>query len=107
MKGICFIVLPKAFEKFILSCVDEVLSSLGPNVKRVIIFYLLHSNMRFEEVPQRPEDFSKFLHTIYGDAATVLEKMIVASMKRKSKIKIESEGFVNAVKEIKMKWKRF
>jgi hypothetical protein len=62
--------------------------------------------MRFEDIPRRPDDFSKFLHTIYGDAATVLERMMVACMKRKGKIKIENEDFVDAVEEIKMKWKR-
>ena len=94
-------VLDKSIDNDIVRCIDTVLSSLGTNVRNVLKFYLSKRGIEFEDIPDRPEEFSSFLREIYGEAAIIIEKMIVVRLAREFEIEPESEGLADVIHEIK------
>lgn len=97
--------MTNSFDIELLSCVDKVLLSLGPNVKTVIIFYLEKKGVKFKEIPKKPDRFSELLREIYGGGAIIIEKMVIKCLASKKEIEVPEEDFVSSLKKIKMKWK--
>lgn len=44
--------MTKPFDDELLTCIDSVLSSSGPNIKTVIVSYLERKGIKFEEIPR-------------------------------------------------------
>lgn len=69
-------------ERKILQCVEEVLETLGKSGAQSFISYLERNvGLRKEEIPRKPELFSKGLYLVFGEqAADVLETTIVQKL---------------------------
>jgi hypothetical protein len=63
-------------ERKISHCVSEVLETLGKSGKQALTHYLdTNMGLKKEEIPQKPELFSKGLNLIFGEqGADVLER---------------------------------
>lgn len=57
----------------IIKVVDDVLLSLGYNVREVIYWYMQKNfSLKKEDIEKKPEKFIEVLETIYGGGATLL-----------------------------------
>jgi len=63
-------------------CVNEALNTLGKEGKQILMHYLdAHMGLKEEEIPQKPELFSKGLNLILGEqAANALETTIAQEL---------------------------
>jgi hypothetical protein len=95
-------------DRKILQCVDEVLETLGKNVRQALTRYLERNvGLRREEIPQKPELFRKGLNLILGEhAANILETTIVRKLltslelDRKSRLTlVEAIDIIKATQE--------
>lgn len=72
------------FSRLFLAAVDESLSSLGDSPKQAILFHLENSfNIKHENIPSNPTEFSRALEEIFGPGATYLEKLIAKRLHEK------------------------
>lgn len=66
-----------AFRKALLEAIDSGLQVLGKSVRDVVYYYIEQSkSLRYEEIPERLEDFHRFLEGLFGSGARVIEKLI-------------------------------
>lgn len=74
--------LPPETERKILQCVDEVLDTLGKSGAQAFTSFLERSlGLKKEEIPQKPELFSKGLNLVFGDqGGDVLETALVQKL---------------------------
>lgn len=71
------------FDKRILRCVDEVLESFGPKVRRALVYYMRRSlSLRRYQIPRMPETFSLALEKIFGVVGRDVEKEIVRRIEK-------------------------
>lgn len=71
--------VPRKFKRLLLESVDEGLNVLGESVKHTVYYYV-HNNsgLKREEIPLRPEDFSRALRNIFGSVgASFIEDQIL------------------------------
>lgn len=95
-------------ERKISQCVNKVLETLGKSGKQALTHYLkTNIGLKKEEIPQKPELFSKGLNLIFGEqGADVLETAIVQKLQTsfglvpKSKLTLaEAIGVIKAAQE--------
>ena len=66
------------FEKILSEAIDEALSSFGENCKHVIYYNLENEfGLPKNEIPERIEDFTGAIETIFGKGANILEIRIM------------------------------
>lgn len=91
-------------ERKTLQCVDEVLETLGISQAQAFISHLERNlGLRKEEIPRKPELFSKGLSLVFGEqAGEVLETAIVqkllASLELDLKIDLTLVGAIVVIK---------
>lgn len=87
----------------IMECVDAGLKKLGPNVNQVIYFHLESKfGVKKEEILNRPEAFSKALHSIFGRGAKEIERLIVQKIQEKFKLHLKSKtSLIEAIQTAK------
>jgi hypothetical protein len=74
------------FETAIIDAIDEVFTTLGENVKRVIYIFLENNyGIKKEQIPRKIEDFSTAIESIFGDAAKLVELKIMEKLQGKAK----------------------
>ena len=74
------------FEAAVTESIEEVLSTLGENVKQAIYSYLENKySIRKEQIPSKIEDFSDGIESIFGDAAKLVELKIMEKLQSKVK----------------------
>ena len=85
--------LDPEIERRILQCVDEVLEALGKSEAQACFSYLERNlGLKKEEIPRKPEQFSKGLNLIFGEqAANVLETAIVQKLLTSLGIDLKAE----------------
>ena len=89
----------------IVKIVDEVLESLGYNVREVIYWYMEGTfSLKRKDIEREPEKFVEVLKSIYGEGAQVLEEMLVRSLCKE--FKIDAKTFPEAVRKAKLALRR-
>jgi hypothetical protein len=74
----------KIFEEFVLSAIEECLSSLGESTKQAMFLHLTeHHNLNPPEIPSRIRDFTQALEESYGQAAKLIEIELLKILHRK------------------------
>ncbi|MEM3506597.1 MAG: hypothetical protein QW589_00315 [Candidatus Bathyarchaeia archaeon] len=91
------------FENKVLRCIDKAIGSLGESVKHAIYWHLEHAkNLKYEEIPKKPEEFIKALESIFGEGTKVLERIIVREISLEFGTS-KSESFLEVIKMLKQK----
>jgi hypothetical protein len=91
-------------EPMILQCVDEVLEMLGRKGKQAFIAYLEENlGLEKEEIPQKPELFSKGLFLIFGEQGsnmleTAIAEKLLSTLGVDAKSKLTLVGAIIIVK---------
>jgi hypothetical protein len=68
----------KKFSLILLDSIDEALSSLGENSKKIIYFHLeTKFGIPRQDIPKRVNDFSEAIEKIFGVAAEQIEILIM------------------------------
>lgn len=86
-------------------CVSEALDTLGKEGKQILMHYLdAHMGLKEEEIPQKPELFSKGLNLILGEqGANTLETTIAQELQTSFKLlhnsKLTFTEAINIIKE--------
>jgi hypothetical protein len=70
------------FRSSVLKCIDSGLDVLGEVSKQVVYSYLAQNKLSREMIPDEPWKFTETLKTLFGRGEEVLEKTIVAELKR-------------------------
>ncbi len=95
----------ESFSKFLLSAVEESLSSLGDSPKQAIFFHLETSfNVKKEHIPTNLTEFTKALEGIFGFGAPYLEKLIIKHLYEKLGLEFADEqewNFLECVDNVK------
>jgi hypothetical protein len=74
------------FETAVTEAIDEVLTTLGENVKRVVYIFLENNyGIKKEQIPRKIEGFSAALESIFGYAAKLVEIKIMEKLQGKIK----------------------
>ncbi|PDM25886.1 hypothetical protein CP083_06785 [Candidatus Bathyarchaeota archaeon B24-2] len=75
----------RKFRRILLESVDEGLNLLGESVKNTVYYYINKNDcLKREDIPLKPEDFSKALRNIFGSVgASFIEDQILKSLYRK------------------------
>jgi hypothetical protein len=74
------------FDTAVIEAIDEVFTSLGENVKRVVYIFLENNyGIKKEQIPNKIELFSIAIESIFGDAARLVELKIMEKLQRKVK----------------------
>ena len=74
------------FETAVIEAIDEVFTTFGENVKRVIYIFLENNyGIEKEQIPRKIEDFSTAIESIFGDAAKLVELKIMEKLQGKAK----------------------
>lgn len=64
--------------RFVLACIDQVLSSLGPDVRRALTYYMRREySLKHYEIPDKPREFSLALRHVFGRSSDRIEREIV------------------------------
>jgi len=71
----------KSFEEALLEKTDQVLLSIGENI-RTIIYHHIHeiSGLDKREIPQKPAVFSSTLKLLFGNNSEIIEKRIIKNL---------------------------
>lgn len=93
----------------IVECIDSALRELGHSVGEVVFFHIEQNfGISKEEIPAQPEAFSQALHSIFGQGANVLERLVVQKIQERFKSRLKPEtSLVEAIQEIKKLTSRF
>jgi predicted RND superfamily exporter protein len=70
----------RAFDKLLLSAVDEALSSLGESAKQSIYFHIETSNVTRNKIPENLQEFQAGLEKIFGVGARFIEILIMKNL---------------------------
>jgi len=61
----------------LLACVDRVLTRLGPDVRRALVYYMRREySLKHYEIPDKPREFSLALHHVFGRSSKAIEREI-------------------------------
>ena len=73
-----------SFEELLLEAINEGLSLLGESGKQVLYFHL-EKNFKInkQDIPNRIEEFTDAIETIFGNGAKILEIQIMKCLFRK------------------------
>jgi len=83
---------PEEFEKLFMEAVDEGLKSLGESGRHMVFYHLERSySIKRQDIPKKPEAFAEGLKKIFGEGATVLEKIIIKKLYSKLGLKYENQ----------------
>ena len=75
-----------SFEKAVTESIDEVLSTLGENVKQAVYSYLENRyRMRKDQIPSMIEEFTDAIESLFGDAANLVKLQIIEKVQGKMK----------------------
>ena len=62
----------------LLACIDRVLIKLGPDVRRVLTYYMRREyELKHYEIPDKPQEFSRALARVFGKAAVGIEYQMI------------------------------
>lgn len=65
----------------LLACVDQVLTRLGPDVRRALAYYMRREHsLKHYEIPDNPREFSLALHHIFGRSSSGIERQITQAI---------------------------
>jgi predicted RND superfamily exporter protein len=70
----------RAFDKLLLSAVDEALSSLGESAKQSIYFHIETSNVTRNKISENLQEFQAGLEKIFGIGARFIEILIMKNL---------------------------
>ena len=72
----------RRFRRLLLESIDEGLNVLGESIKDTVYFYINRKNdLKREEIPSRPEEFSRALKSIFGSVgAGFIEDQILKNL---------------------------
>jgi hypothetical protein len=93
-------------EREILQCVDDVLETLGKSGKQAFTFFLERNlGLKKEEIPRKPELFSKGLNLVFGEkGGSAIETEIVQKLLANSGIDSTSKlTLIEAIKAAQQK----
>lgn len=62
------------------SVLEEVLKVLGVDNVSVLYYHLEKMGVKRDEIANKPVEFSNALRTIFGQAATILERQIISTI---------------------------
>jgi len=98
------------WNEFVVKVVDETLKQIfGDDGTRVIYDFLeKHSNLKLEEVAEKPAVFSASLEMLMGSAAQVIEQNILKNLYSKQGLKFEEKQgyeFADYIMEYRQ-WKK-
>jgi hypothetical protein len=89
------------FDRLLLEAIDETLSCLGESSKTEVYRHLETAfNIKKEEIPNRIDDFSKALESLFGLGVRVLEIMFMKNLYAKVKVVCEGASFKWVVPEM-------
>jgi len=95
----------KKFEYLLIRAVDEGLGCLGDSVKCSVYFHLENSfGLRKEEIPEKPENFSRNLAALFKDGSNYIEKLILKKLYENAGLEFEYRedySFTDYINEIK------
>jgi hypothetical protein len=96
------------FQTTITECVDEGLKELGESAIKVVYFHLEKNfGIRKNEIPVKPMAFSQALHSIFGQGANVIERLIVQKIEEKFKLRLDPQtGLAEAIQAVKKGYKQ-
>ncbi len=77
------------YEKTFLEAVDEGLSVLGENIKRLVYYQMERHNIKRRDIPKNPEAFDKFLKDFFSFGASVIEEEILKRFYKKLNLEFE------------------
>ena len=82
----------QVINRIVLRCIDEALAKLGGSVKESIYFYLKRDfGLDRSQIPANLAEFQRALNAIFGrQGAKVIEKMILAELENRLKIRANS-----------------
>jgi hypothetical protein len=70
----------RAFDKLLLTAIDEAFSSLGESAKKSIYFYVETSNLTRNKIPRNLPTFQARLEKIFGVGARFIEILIMKNL---------------------------
>jgi hypothetical protein len=97
----------RAFDKLLLSAIDEAFSSLGESAKQSIYFHIETSNLTKDKIPKNLQEFQAGLEKIFGVGARFIEILIMKNLYAKigqplateKNNQLEFIEYVNAAKQ--------
>lgn len=96
---------PKSFESTLLELVHEELMVLGESPRAAIYFRMERDySLKKDEIPQRLADFSAAIRKIFGQAAPVIERLILRALCKEFNVNYESvkhNEFQSVVEEVR------
>jgi hypothetical protein len=82
--------IQEKFDQLLIEAIDEALSSLGEPVKNAVYQHLQNDlSIEKDKIPSQIEDFSNFIHKIFGLGASRLEIKFMKNLKSKIEINIK------------------
>jgi len=95
--------------RIVLRCIDEALAKLGGSVKESIYFYLKRDfGLDRSQIPANLTEFHRALNAIFGRrGAKVIEKMILAELENRLKIRVDSKLTLKELSKIISKSNQF
>ena len=95
--------------RIVLRCIDEALAKLGGSVKESIYFYLKRDfGLDRSQIPANLTEFHRALNAIFGRrGAKVIEKMILAELENRLKIRADSNLTLKELSKIISESNRF
>jgi hypothetical protein len=89
-------------QNVIIECIDEGLKELGQSVRKVVYFHLqMNFGIKKKDIPFKPKAFSQALHSIFGQGANVIERLIVKRIQGKFGLSLNpNTGFVETVQSV-------
>jgi len=93
-----------SLDQKIVECMDAGLQAFGENTKH-IVYYCLERDfgLKKNEIPERPETFSRAITSIFGEGAGIIGELIVKKMTLSFKLKQSKLTFTEAVVALKAK----
>ena len=97
--------IPKTeINREIYSCIERSLNSLGETVKYAILWHVERTcNVSKENFIEKPDRFTAALKKIFGEAAEILEKMIVDEIKKSFGVREDVYDLVTVIDIVKKK----
>ncbi len=91
------------FRSSVLKCIDSGLDALGEVSKQVVYSYLAHNQLSRDKIPDDPGKFTVILRNLFGRGEEILEKTIVAELKRTFNITSSDEMLVDILAAVRLK----
>jgi len=95
--------VPSAADLSVVLSVERGLGVLGESGKATTLHYLEENGMNIEDIPRNIESFERFLHTLFGRGAIIIEGEIEASLRRLENLTPGHISLAAAVSELREK----